>query len=301
VSRARHASGVELIRVDRASLFEIAVWRYGDRASAWARRRALVLGEAAEGWLLERRDRLRATLAAAPWLVGGLGVGTLSSAPLAQAAALALVLLAFFRMFTLESELHEKQLRRLAARAHVAVARIEQVDGESFVLHADQAWRSRVVAGDGGHPWRLSVPARARRGRTVREPHEVGGSDAVRALRLALAEACPGTAAAATIREAVDAIARGGGAGAFLASAPAEAARRGLRYATVGELPVALRLALQIAADEVHEAALVADPALLEREWQEADELAALGARAPEAAGKIPALVPSTALRGEPL
>ena len=281
VTLARHPNGIELIRVGRASPVELAVWRYGSSlARTQWRRASFLLGEAAEDWLTERRDRLRRAYAVAPYVLGGLAAGGLSSTSLAQSSALALVLLAFFKLFTMESEEHEKQLARLSARSGVVLGRIGERAGGSFLLHADQAWRSRLVSGPEPARWRLSVPTRAGGARTPSSAYEVEGHDAVRALRLALCESGPSGGATAAVRRATAAIESVGGASAFLAHAPAETRARGFRYAALGELPSALRLPLEIAADEAHERRAIEDePAVLDREWREAEALAALSLR----------------------
>jgi hypothetical protein len=203
-------------------------------------------------------------------------VGALSGAPVAQASALGLVLLAFFKLFTMDSEEHERQLARLEARSAVVLARIREPAGGSFLLHADQAWRSRLVSGPEPARWRLSVPTRARMPSAV---HEVEGHDAVRALRLVLSEAGPSGGATAAVRRAIAAIESAGGAALFLAQAPSEIRARGFRYASLGELPSALRLPLEIAADQAHERAIASEPTLLDQEWSEAEALAALSLR----------------------
>jgi hypothetical protein len=281
VSLARHPSGIDLIRVGEASPVELAVWRYGSSLAPMRWRGAsFLLGEAAEDWVAERRNRLRGAHAAAPYLLGGLAVGALSGAPLAQASALGLVLLAFFKLFTMDSEEHERQLARLSARSGVVLGRIGELAGGSFLLHADQAWRSRLVSGPGPARWRLSVPTRARATRMPSAAYEVEGHEAVRALRLALSEAGPSGGVTAAVRRATAAIESAGGAAAFLAHAPAETRARGFRYAALGELPSALRLPLEIAADEVHERQTIEDvPAILDREWAEAEALSSLSVR----------------------
>jgi hypothetical protein len=270
VSLARLPSGVELIRVDHAPPAELAAWRYGDvmHPSRWRRASAL-LGETAARWLAARRELLRGTLASAPYLVAGIVVASLSSAALAQAAALGLVLLAFFRLFTERSAEHERQVRRLNARSHVVLGRVAAVDGRSFSLHADQAWRIRLVGGSGADGCRLRVPAR-RSGASSAPAHEVARREAVRALRLALPEVSRAGQGADAVRDATAALASAGGGAAFLAAVADQVVERGLRYATLGELPLDLRLPLEMAVDEVHEGAEVAR----QPEW--------LDARAPE-------------------
>jgi hypothetical protein len=177
----------------------------------------------------------------------------------------------------MQSEEHEKQVARLRARSEVVLGRIAERAGGSFLLHADQAWRSRLVSGPEPARWYLSVPTRAHGASTPSAVHEVEGYDAVRALRLALSEAGPSGGATAAVRRASAAIQSAGGAVAFLAHAPAETRARGFRYAAVGELPSALRLPLEIAADQAHERRAMEDvPAVLDREWREAEAVAAL-------------------------
>jgi hypothetical protein len=273
VSLVRHASGVELIRVSGAPPAELAAWRYGDMLQPTRGRRASdLLGETAGGWLAERRDRLRGTLAAAPYLVGGIAVASLSSTALAQATALGLVLLAFFKLFTERSAQHERHLRRLTARSHVMLGRIAAVDGSSFPLHADQAWRIRLVSRSGADGWCLRIPARRPAGGSSAPAHEVEGQEAVRALRLAFPEVSRAGVDASAVRRATAAIECAGAPEGFLAVVAEQVARRGLRYATLGELPLDLRLPLEMAVDEVQECAVLRP----EPEWQEAETSATL-------------------------
>jgi hypothetical protein len=263
---------VELIRVGKASPLELAAWRYGHMLAPrrWAKVDALL-----DGASDQRLDRLRGTLSATPYFAAGVALGALSAAPLAQASALGLVLLAFFRMFTADSVEHEKQLARLERRADVVLGEIAASGGGRFLLHADQAWRSRLVAGAASDSWFLSVPARGRGRRGAPVSLEVEGGEALRMLRLALPETNRGRAGAATLRAATAAIESAGGAEAFIPFASADAKRHGLRYAALGELPRTLRLSLEISADATHERSVLSgDTSLLEREWREAAALA---------------------------
>jgi len=272
VSLARHARGVELIRVDHAPRAQLAAWRYGDmlQPTPWRRARAL-LGETAGRWVVERRDHLRGTLAAAPYLVGGIGVASLSSTALVQATALGLVLLAFFKLFTERSAEYERQLRRLTARSHVVLGRITAVDGTSFPLHADQAWRIRLVSRSGADGWCLRVPARRSAGASSAPAHDVEGPEAVRALRLAFPEVSRPGVEGIAVQKATAAIESAGGAAGFLVVVAEQVAGRGLRYATLGELPLELRLPLEMAVDEVCEEMQVRESMAPEPAWRGAE------------------------------
>jgi hypothetical protein len=255
VSLARDASGVDLIRVDRAPRAELAAWRYGDmlQPPRWWRAR-VVLGERAAKWLTEHRDRLSGALAATSFLVVGIVVGSMSSTVLAQTVALALVMLAFFKLFTERSAQHERHLRRLNERAHVVLGGIVAEDGSAFALHADQGWRIRLVSRPAADGVCLRIPARRSAGATSAAAHDVDGREAVRALRLAFPEVSRPGVEAAAIGKAAAAIGFAGGPEGFLRGVADQVVGRGLRYATLGELPLDLRLPLQIAADEVYEA-----------------------------------------------
>jgi hypothetical protein len=74
------------------------------------------------------------------------------------------------------------------------------------------------------------------------------------------------------VREATAAVEAAGGAAGFLAAVADEVAARGLRYATLGELPLDLRLPLEMAVDEVHEGEAVSP----EPEWRDAEAPALL-------------------------
>jgi hypothetical protein len=280
VTVSRHSSGIELIRLDGAGAREIAALRYGAMSplARLQRARAVLgdLGERAEEWLAGRGERLRGTVSAASYLLAGLVVGALSAGTAAQATALGLVLLAFFKMFTLDSSEHEKQLARREARVGMVLGRVADVHGRSIMLHADQAWRSRLVSVTGLERWRLGIPDRER---AVAGPTlEIHGHEAVRALRLVLAEGAPLRVGVAAVRTATAEVESAGGPEAFLAFASAGMGRAGLRYATVAELPRIMRLALEIAADQAYEQRMLAcDPQLLEQEWGEAEALAGPG------------------------
>jgi hypothetical protein len=275
---ARSGGSVDLIRVGRASALELAAWRYGRMLGPkhWTRVEAL-LGDASD----ERLDRVRGTLSATPYLAAGLALGVFSATALAQASALGLVLLAFFRMFSAGSLEHEKQLARLKRRSDVVLGEIVASDREPFLLYADQAWGSRLVAGSTEDSWYMSVPARGRGQRGAPVSLEVEGSEALRALRLAMSETNRRRASATTLRAATAAVETAGGPEAFIPFASTEVKRQGLRYAALGELPRTLRVSLEMASDATHERdALTGAPGLLEREWREAAALARLGERA---------------------
>lgn len=272
ISLSRPGRSLDLIRVGSAGALELAAWRYGHMLGPkrWPRIDALLAGVNEE-----RLDRLRGTLSATPYLAAGLAVGAVSAAPLAQASALGLVLLAFFRMFTADSAEHDRRLARLRRRSDVVLGEIVARDGERFLLHADQAWGSRLVAGSTSATWLLSVPCRGRGARGAPVSIEVEGVEALRMLRLAMPETNHGRASANTLRAATAAIETAGGPEGFIPLASADAKRLGLRYAALGELPRTLRLSLEIASDATHErSALAGDPSVLEREWREAAALA---------------------------
>jgi hypothetical protein len=272
VSLARDASGVELIRVDRAPRAELAAWRYGDMLQPvrWWRARE-VLGARAGKWLTAHRDRLCGALAATFLLVVGIVVASLSSTAVAQTAALALVLLAFFELFTERSAVHERHHRRLNARSHVVLGRVVAVDGRSFALHADQAWRIRLVSGPAADGCRLRIPARRSAGVPSAAAHEMDGLEAVRALHLAFPEVSRAGVESAAVRKAAADIGFAGGPQGFLLGVADQIAGRGLRYATLGELPLDLRLPLEIAVDEVHEGAGESEAAVPQPAWRDVE------------------------------
>jgi hypothetical protein len=152
------------------------------------------------------------------------------------------------------------------------LGRIAEIGGSSFLLHADQAWRMRLSSAPGAGRLRLVVPARRPRRGSSAPAHEVEGPEALRALRLSFPEVSRAGFAVAAVRKATEAVESAGGAEGFLALVAQEVSARGLRYAPLGELPLELRLPLEIAVDEMLERSALGGAAVLpEREWRETE------------------------------
>lgn len=103
------------------------------------------------------------------------------------------------------------------------------------------------------------------------------GSRALRALAVLLARANGSGAARAQVQNAVGRIERARTPEGFLERAEEDARRMGAGHRDVWEMPLEIRLAMEMAAHEDAERrAMEGELAELERHWREAEELAAI-------------------------
>lgn len=257
VALARAADGTRLIRVGRVERRELAAWRYGERlGSRWRRvwRRGLAWGVCGG--------------------VAGLGLGAFF--PAIPGVLLPLVM----GVPVTASGLHEWFVRPRAPRLPAG-------GGAGAVSGEWGQYGIRLVeAPDEAEGWRLLVP------RPNGEPLALAGGDAMSLLRRILPRVNWWTGTRAQVDNAVNEVVRLGSPERIILASAQELAgpdafqpygkptwalvRARPRHLLAGGHPV-LRLALEIAVNEETERrALEGEVRLLEREWREAEALAAI-------------------------
>ena len=243
VGLARLRGGLELVRIGEPQRGEMAVWRYGDR---FAGRRV--------------RESIRATAGAAvagAWLAGW--------------GALCVVLFPFLD----PREVDREQVERWMGRdPDEILARLEAggpVPRGLRVRRGDLE-RVRVLPPEGALPWRLRVAA-------LEGTVELAGEDALRAARLLLPAINRRGAGRRQVRRAVELLDGADGPADFFARAPVRDPTQGFPLPVV-ELDLPVRLALEMAAhEEAERRALEGELGALEREWIEAERIAAIADR----------------------
>lgn len=242
---ARHREGTELIRVGRAPVRELAGWRYGRR----------LLGR----WRRHRREA---------WIATGLGV-SMSSIPFVGSAALPILL----GWGAVDSLARARKRRRPAVRVH------EGPERERIIRVGDLRHARLLPEGEQG--WGLELE------RGAGDPLRLEGPEALTALRVAFPTMNEKGGKPAEVDRAVDRVLELGAPDRVLAKAAADLHRgRDWTPALQGILPGAtrlknlnstLRLSLEIAANEEAERrALEGELKALEREWERAEEIAAI-------------------------
>jgi hypothetical protein len=242
---ARHREGTELIRVGRAPVREVAGWRYGRR----------LVGR----WRRHRREG---------WIAAGIGV-SLGSIPFMGNAALPV----FLGWAAVDSALRFRRRRRPAVR-------IDEGEGLDRIIRAGDLRHARLLS-QGERGWALEVS------RGVREPRVLEGPEALSALRVAFPTMNEKGGKPAQVNRAVDRVLELGDPDRVLARAASDLQKgQDWNPAIQGLLPGAthlknlnatLRLSLEIAANEqVERRALEGELKALEREWQRAEEIAAI-------------------------
>lgn len=249
VAIGQAADGTELVRVGRADRTELSGWRYGrELGRAWLsrRKRTFVFGGASGSLFL--------VLPAWVWGAGMLAV------------------------------------------AAVSVQRPIFRTGEGELVRASAAHRARLLPAPDGDGWRVEVPAPAlwifAPGgpiplRRRRDPRLLEGPEGVRALRAILPRVNQEGGTSDEVVSAVGELNRLGAPDNLIRSyAGALESLSFMRWGSTGIRPrphllattdPAIRLALEMAVnEEVERRALEGEVALLEREWREAEELAAI-------------------------
>ena len=262
IGLARHAEGLELVRIGEPLRPEFAAWRYGDQFRR-RRRRWIAAGSAGVATNLATSVTINlatggligaAGAAALGGGVGGLALGTVQ--------------------------------RVLNRRANVAQFR--RSDGKAHTLTREHVTRfARIRAADGEPGFRVEIHKGPL---SSKDPDSFEGDDAGRAINALLPLVNGAGAAAHHIREAVsqieshgdpdrfiaDSTERGSAAGAF----PTVERRKKIRPSGPGwirKMPKPTRLALEMALHEEQERrALEGELAQLEQAWREAEEIAAI-------------------------
>jgi hypothetical protein len=247
---ARLREGLELVRIGPAQRPELAAWRYGDRFASRRRRNIIIAG----------------TLVAAG--IGGMvGLHALVGSMVGV-------------QFPLQHVPRLWESRRVATRV------VPAGEGEPLTLTvADikKSWLERLD--DGPHAWAISVPNRVGvsgrwflRGRADGS-RQLVGQDAVHALG-AMLPVIAGTAGSKThIENAVTLLEQHGDLDTLVGKVRWDPVRRTgkRRPGTLGGIKVESRLAIEMLANEESERRwLEGELKLLERQWRDADRLAAI-------------------------
>jgi hypothetical protein len=257
IGLGRVAEGLELVRIGRALRPELAAWRYGDQFGR-RRRRVVVAGSVA------------------------LGTSVVFAAALPVLGAASAV----FGVSYLTAMGVGAAVRGLMFRSRW----VSDGTGEHVLVTPSEVPHIRLAAGS-EHGWALRVPYQSR-GRpdewrkwiNVVPPGEVTltGPDALEAARRLLPLVNGTGAPAGAVRDAVSALEEWGGPERAFTAAVARV-REWSREQTFGDtgalrfLPRAARLALEMAAHEEQERrVLEGELADLERQWRDAEEIAAI-------------------------
>jgi hypothetical protein len=274
IGLARLPDGTELVRVGRPLRPEFAAWRYAAQFG----------GRQKRAWL---------SAVSAGGAVLGLGVA-LATNPLGALVGLPLVAAAEWKKRNLprgagwfDTVLAQRHLRDDAGEVMLTGDRVldrvrlrpdrDRAEGRAWALHVRTArtqlgsqqtqYVERVRAG-------LPPPI-------LFEPeprdHVLSGAAGLRALGVLLAHANASGAAGGRVQRAVALIDRARTPDAFLGGAEEAARRQGLGYRDVWDMPLEIRLAMEMAAHEDAERrAMEGELAELERHWREAEELASI-------------------------
>ena len=264
IGLARHAEGLELVRIGEPLRPEFAAWRYGDQFRR-RRRRWIAAGSAGVGANVATSVTINLT---AGGLIGAAGAAALGGG----VAGLALV-----------------AVQRLLSR-QANVARFRRSDGTPCTVTRDQVTHfARILPDDDEPGFRVEIHKGPL---SWKEPDSFEGDDAARAVNAVLPLVNGAGAAARHIREAVSRIESHGDPHRFIADSTerwTDAAaresptpRRGRKVRPSGpgwvrKMPKPTRLALEMALHEEQERrALEGELAQLEQAWREAEEIAAI-------------------------
>jgi hypothetical protein len=271
VGLARLRDGTDLVRIGRPMRPEFAAWRYG--AQFAGRQMRSILSSVSLGGI-------------------ALGVGAaMTVGPLGALAGLPLVAAAEWR---------KRGLPRGAGYVDTRQARrLLRDDAGEVMLPGDRDFsRVRMRAAAPDEPWALLVrtvrvpldarvrPDNAQEGMALRageflwsdpRDHVLTGAAGLRALSVLLAWANGGGASRREVQRAVQRIEAAHAPDRFLARAEEQARRAGAGYRDVWDMPLEIRLAMEMATHEDAERrALHGELAELEVRWREAEELAAI-------------------------
>ena len=264
IGLARHAEGLELVRIGEPLRPEFAAWRYGDQFRR-RRRRWIAAGSAGVAANVATSTTINLTM-------GGL-IGAAGAAALGGGAAGAV-------LWTVQ--------RLLTRQANTA--RFRRSDGTPCTITRDQVTQfARILADDDEPGFRIEI----HKGPLSRKgPDSFEGDDAGRAINALLPLVNGAGAAARHIREAVSRIESHGNPHRFIADSTERGSaatarerptpRRGRKVRLAGpgwvrKMPKPTRLALEMALHEEQERrALEGELAHLEQAWREAEEIAAI-------------------------
>ncbi|MDE2781992.1 MAG: hypothetical protein OXK77_03470 [Gemmatimonadota bacterium] len=264
IGLARHAEGLELVRIGEPLRPEFAAWRYGDQ---FHRRRSRWIAAGSAGFAANIATSLTIQ-AATGGLIGGAGAAALGGG----VAGLALVTV-------------QRLLNRQANSAQ-----FRRTDGTRCKLTREQVTQfTRIRADDDEPGFRIEIHKGSL---SKKGPDLFVGDDAARAINAVLPLVNGAGAVTHHIREAVSQIESHGDPHRFIVDAAGrEAATTGRGFPTLGRrwkawlsgpgfvrtMSKPTRLALEMALNEEQERrALEGELAQLEAAWREAEEIAAI-------------------------
>jgi hypothetical protein len=263
IGLARMADGTELVRIGRPLRPEFAAWRYGD----------LLGGRLKRSWLSA------GTAAGVATAVGGtaaLFAGVVAAAPL---------ILVGLPIVAVAEAMKAKLPRGITAwQARRALRALRDDGGEPVLEETHRHLRYARIQPGAGHGWTLKLETGlllydtgSTGSWTGERDHLLTDARAVRALSLLLARPNAGGGTRGQVQDAVRAISRVGTPERYFAQAERDARDMGWGYQNVWAMPVAIRLALEMASHENAERrALEGELAELEAWWREAEEIAAV-------------------------
>ncbi len=237
VGLARVGEGLELVRIGAALRPEFAAWRYGDQ---FGRRR--------------RRS-----------IIGGSALGLALGAAAAGTFAFGVAAAGSYWIYRAGEHIN------LNIRNRRLIARVAAPGGEKLTVlgeHLPHARLSTVVGESMG--WSLRLPH-------LHGVAELRDEHAIHALAMIM-PAINGTGGTAkAVRRAVARLENFDDATRYLLSAAAVNSRSGVPLGTLRNLPADIRLAIEMAVNEENERCLFeGDLWLIELEWQEAEQIAAI-------------------------
>jgi hypothetical protein len=251
IALARLREGLDLIRIGKPLRPEFAGWRYGPRLLA--RRHAAVRRNLAVG-------------------LGGMGVGAATATMIGVTAAtfgLTIALAGGACHLAGQQFVSWRVRQRREERNARTLGRLRADGGQPVLLQGWDGARAQLVPSDGPDGWAVRL--------WRDDPVDLTGGEAVRALGLLTAVTNDEGGTRTEITRAVGAIEEAGDAARFFRAAVPWMRQVGFGDRSLGDLPPATRLAIEIAAHEDFErAALEVDLKLLARAWREAEEIAAI-------------------------
>jgi hypothetical protein len=271
IGLAKLHEGLELVRIGAPQRPELAAWRYGDQ---FGRRRRKFLIYAGVG-----------VVGVGGLLVIGGATGVLTAGAIAQMPNLANPLVQAYNRRRVRAKL------RIPGEPEPVLLREKQLSRVS-ILAADDGWNLRVpYALPRGTPRMLRSGRQFRPGRLGNMPDQTGavlltGEEAVHVARQLLPSINAKGAKAATVSSAVELLEETQDAQNLFARytvPPLKTGRASRKSkddtpgARITQLPAAVRLALEMVANEESERrALEGELALLEDAWRDAEEIAAI-------------------------
>jgi hypothetical protein len=237
IGLARLGEGLELVRIGEPLRLEFAAWRYGDQFG--------------------RRRRSRARMGAGAAVTGGLlAVGWLAPALAAIGS--------YWAYKTVDDYVASRRRREL-------IARVPTDDGEVLTVlgaHLEYARLRPHLEGDAG--WRLDLPH-------LDGERSLTAAHALNAIALLMPKVNDIGAPPTRVQRAVQLLEHFDEPERYLLAAAHVAESKEPGRKVLGRLPLDVRLAVEMAANEENERfALEGELALLELDWREAEEIAAI-------------------------